>query len=47
MNNFTQLSPREFAAPTPTPLSRPRAAASYCLEKFSALPNRFDLGGVI
>lgn len=31
----------------PRPLSRPRAAASYCPEKFLALPNRFDLGGVI
>lgn len=31
----------------PHPLRRPRAAASYCPEKFLALPNRFDLRGVI
>ena len=31
----------------PHPLSRPRRAASYCSEKFSALPNHFSLGGVI
>ena len=31
----------------PHPLSRPRAAASYCLEKFLALPTHFNLGGVI
>lgn len=31
----------------PHPLSRPRAAASYCPEKFLALPTHFDPGGVI
>jgi hypothetical protein len=31
----------------PHPLSRPRAAASYCSEKFLALPTHFRLGGVI
>lgn len=49
-SHYTELYPPYapgVCCADPHPLSRPRRAASYCSEKFLALPNRFDLGGVI